>query len=63
MKEINKLIQESSDRTTTDKQQVLPKIIPVIASKPEIVFAYLFGSVAAESAGELSDVDLAVFLK
>ena len=62
MKKINKLIEEGSDIRATAKQQVLTKIIPVIASKPEIVFAYLFGSVAAESAGKLSDVDLAVFI-
>ncbi|HSW36149.1 MAG TPA: nucleotidyltransferase domain-containing protein [Candidatus Limnocylindrales bacterium] len=41
---------------------MLSKITPVIASKPEIEFAYLFGSVAAETAGMLSDVDLAVYV-
>lgn len=47
---------------TFDKKYILEKLQPALASKPEILFAYLFGSVAAGTAGRLSDVDIAVYL-
>ena len=45
-----------------DKEELIAKLAPAISAKPEIVFAYLFGSVAKGTAGHKSDVDVAVFL-
>ncbi len=33
-----------------------------ISARPEIIFAYLFGSVATKKANTLSDIDLAIYL-
>lgn len=38
------------------------KTQPFFASRQEVLFAYLFGSVAAEKATSLSDIDIAVCL-
>jgi len=42
--------------------QLINKIKAALISKPEIVFAYLFGSVAKGTANKLSDIDLAIYL-
>lgn len=36
---------------------------PILEVKPEITFAYLFGSVSKGTAGPLSDIDIAVYLE
>jgi len=38
------------------------RLQPFFTDKPEIAFAYLFGSVAKGNAGRLSDIDIAIFL-
>lgn len=43
-------------------EQVKSRLNPFFAARPEVSFAYLFGSVAKGSAGTLSDIDIAVFL-
>ena len=45
-----------------NKELLIAKLTPTISAKPEIVFAYLFGSVAKGTAVNKSDVDVAVFL-
>ncbi len=35
----------------------------VLAASPSVLFAYLFGSLARGTAGPLSDIDVAVYLK
>ena len=62
MDRINNNSYKKESPNTFDRQYILEKLKPVIASKPEILFAYLFGSVAAGTAGQLSDVDIAVYL-
>ena len=44
-----------------DIQLSKAKIQTYFASRPEILFAYLFGSVAAEKATTLSDIDIAIY--
>lgn len=44
------------------KEDLIAKLAPAISAKPEIIFAYLFGSVAKGTASHKSDVDVAVFL-
>ncbi len=46
----------------TDIEHIKVKTQTYLASRPEVLFAYLFGSVAAEKATTLSDIDLAVYL-
>ncbi len=46
----------------TDIQHIKVKTKTYFASRPEVLFAYLFGSVAAEKATTISDLDLAVYL-
>ncbi len=58
----NDTLDKEDKDLTPDRQQILDKLKPVIASKAEIKFAYLFGSVATGSAGRLSDIDIAVYL-
>ncbi len=41
---------------------VKSRLLPFFAARHEIIFAYLFGSVAKGNAGELSDVDIAVYI-
>jgi predicted nucleotidyltransferase len=43
--------------------QVLPEAIDYLKSHPQILFAYLFGSLARGKPQPLSDVDIAVYLK
>lgn len=43
-------------------EQVSSRLASFFSNKPEICFAYLFGSVSQGTAGKLSDIDLAVFL-
>ncbi len=40
----------------------ISKLAPLLAAKPEICFAYIFGSVAKGTAGKLSDIDIAIFV-
>ncbi len=47
---------------TKTKEHILSKLEPELSSRPEILFAYLFGSVAGGTANRLSDIDLAVYL-
>ncbi|MDP2871808.1 MAG: nucleotidyltransferase domain-containing protein [Bacillota bacterium] len=42
--------------------EILVRILPCIAGRPEVVFAYVFGSTARAEARLDSDVDIAVFL-
>lgn len=42
--------------------EIISQLQTYIASKPEIIFAYLFGSIASGTAGKLSDIDLAIYL-
>ncbi len=44
------------------KEQVRSKLLTLFSKRKEIVFAYLFGSVAGGKAGKLSDIDIAVYL-
>ncbi len=48
--------------TAIRKEQVKSKLLPFISKRKEVLFAYLFGSVAKESASRLSDIDIAVYL-
>jgi predicted nucleotidyltransferase len=43
--------------------QLLPKAISYLESHPQIIFAFLFGSLTQGRAFPLSDVDIAVYLK
>ncbi len=42
-------------------QEILQKLSQALASEHDVVFAYLFGSVAKGRSGPLSDVDVAVY--
>ncbi len=46
----------------TDLEHIKLKTESYFAFKPEVLFAYLFGSVAAGKTTALSDIDLAVYL-
>jgi len=46
-----------------DTVRLLPKAQEYLQSRPDIFFAYLFGSLAQKKPKPLSDVDLAVFMK
>ena len=41
----------------------IERIVPLLAGRPEILEAYLFGSCAREEASAHSDVDIAVFVE
>jgi len=43
-------------------QHIIAKTHTYFASRSQIIFVYLFGSVAADKATTLSDIDLAVYL-
>jgi uncharacterized protein len=43
--------------------EISSKLQPVFARYSELVFVYLFGSLARESAWKTSDVDLAIYVK
>ncbi len=45
-----------------NKEDLIAKLDQALSAKPEIIFAYLFGSVAKGTAGNKSDVDVAIFL-
>lgn len=47
---------------TFSQKQVEQRLRSLFASSPDVVFAYLFGSLARGKGGPLSDVDIAVFL-
>lgn len=51
-----------SNPAKTNKEALIAKLAQALSAKPEIIFAYLFGSVAKGTAGNKSDVDVAVFL-
>ena len=42
---------------------LIPKAVAYLQSKPDIIFAYLFGSFGRERPSPLSDLDVAIFLK
>jgi predicted nucleotidyltransferase len=42
--------------------QLIPKAVDYLQSYDDVLFAYLFGSLAKGSAAPLSDVDIAVYL-
>ncbi len=44
------------------KEDIIKKTADFFIKRPEVKFAYLFGSVAAGKSNKLSDVDLAVFI-
>lgn len=48
--------------TADDQAQMISRLAAIVAAKPEIRFAYLFGSMARRTAGKFSDLDIAVFL-
>ncbi len=48
---------------TASPEEIALKLQKVFEEFPEVVFSYLFGSVAEGKAGPLSDIDIAVFLK
>ena len=48
--------------TAIRKEQIESKLLLFFSERKEVLFAYLFGSVAKESAGRLSDIDIAVYL-
>ncbi|MFO7952508.1 MAG: nucleotidyltransferase domain-containing protein, partial [Bacillota bacterium] len=48
--------------TAIRKEQIKSKLLPFFSERKEVLFAYLFGSVAKESAGRISDIDIAVYL-
>jgi uncharacterized protein len=43
--------------------ELLPKAVEYLRSDEDVVFAYLFGSLAKGKAGPLSDVDIAVYCR
>jgi hypothetical protein len=43
-------------------QELLPQAENYLNSHPDVLFAYLFGSIAGGTEGPLSDIDIAVFL-
>jgi uncharacterized protein len=45
-----------------NKEELIAKLTQALSARPEILFAYLFGSVAKGTASNNSDVDVAVFL-
>ena len=44
-------------------EELLPKAFDYLRSDEDILFAYLFGSLARKKAGPLSDVDIAVYCR
>jgi len=50
-------------RLPTNIKDLIPKAVAYLQSRPDIRFAYLFGSVAKDKILPLSDVDIAVYLE
>lgn len=50
------------NRKCNDTAEIASALLPVFEKYPELVFAYLFGSLATGSGGNMSDVDLAVYV-
>ncbi len=48
--------------TVIRKEQIESELALFFSARKEVLFAYLFGSVAKESAGRFSDIDIAVYL-
>jgi predicted nucleotidyltransferase len=44
-------------------EDLIPRAIDYLQSRPDIEFAYLFGSIGREKRLPLSDVDIAIYLK
>jgi uncharacterized protein len=59
---MNKVNINIGSNKTLKSDRVLPVLKTVLTSKPEIRFAYLFGSLATNTANALSDIDVAVFI-
>lgn len=45
------------------KQEIIKKLTNLFSHKPEIILAYLFGSVAEGKVHKFSDIDVAIYLK
>ncbi len=45
------------------KQEIIEKLTNLFSQKPEIILAYLFGSVAEDKVHKFSDVDVAIYVK
>lgn len=45
------------------KEQIMAKLQQFMASRPEIIFTYLFGSIASGTDGRLSDADVAIYVE
>lgn len=45
-----------------DLEEIKTKLKNFFSQKPEIKFAYLFGSLARKKINKLSDIDLAVYI-
>jgi predicted nucleotidyltransferase len=50
-------------RIPSNIEELLPGAVRYLENQPEVLFAYLFGGLAAGRGGPLSDIDLAVYLK
>ncbi len=59
---INDLPTNQTGPASINKEGLIEKLASALSVKPEITFAYLFGSAAKGTAGNKSDVDIAVFL-
>ena len=46
----------------SDQSEIKDRLVDFLTERPEIKFAYLFGSEASGTTGPLSDLDLAVYL-
>lgn len=53
----------TANRKYNDTSEIASALQPVLEKYPELVFVYLFGSLATGSGGNMSDVDLAVYVK
>ena len=62
MEENNNQNNKEQDYQRSQLHKIVAKLKPIIASKPEILFAYLFGSAATGKINKLSDIDLAIFI-
>ncbi len=59
---MNKADNKTKSTKIIKPDRVLPVLKTALIAKPEIRFAYLFGSLATGTANVLSDIDVAVFI-
>jgi predicted nucleotidyltransferase len=57
------MIMKASAGAPTDVDVIAERAGTVLAETPSVVFGYLFGSLAGGTAGPLSDIDVAVYLR